>query len=65
MTMICGTDVSYKKGIAQSSAVLVQSNTLEVLESCIFQSPITTPYVSGLLMLRESGPHFGAKITKE
>lgn len=56
MTKIGGTDVSYKEGIAQSSVVVIQNKTLELLESRVLQSRITIPYIPGLLMLRESGP---------
>lgn len=56
MTKIGGSDVSYKKNIAQSSVVVIQNKTLELLESHILQSQINTPYIPGLLMLRESGP---------
>jgi deoxyribonuclease V len=53
---IGGTDVSYKKSIAQSSVVIIQNQTFELLESQILQSKIKAPYIPGFLMLRESGP---------
>lgn len=56
MTTIGGTDVSYKNGIARASGVILKNKTLELLEYKILQSQVTTPYISGLLMLRESGP---------
>lgn len=56
ITTIGGTDVSYKNGIARASGVILKNKTLELLEYKILQSQVTEPYISGLLMLRESGP---------
>jgi len=56
MTTIGGTDVSYKNGVARASGVILKNKTLELLEYKILQSQVTTPYISGLLMLRESRP---------
>lgn len=56
VTTIGGTDVSYKNGVARASCVILKNKTLELLEYKILQSKVTEPYISGLLMLRESGP---------
>lgn len=56
ITTIGGTDVSYKNGVARASCVILKNKTLELLEYKILQTEVTEPYISGLLMLRESGP---------
>lgn len=52
----CGVDVSYKKNIAQCSAVIVKNDSLEPVEVVTSKSNIESPYIPGLFMLRESNP---------
>jgi deoxyribonuclease V len=53
---VCGVDVSYKKNVAQCSAVIVKNNSLEPIEVVTSKSDIKSPYIPGLFMLRESNP---------
>jgi len=53
---VCGVDVSYKKNIAQCSAVIVKKNSLETVEVVTSKSDIKSSYIPGLFMLRESNP---------
>jgi deoxyribonuclease V len=53
---VCGVDVSYKKGIACCAAVIVERNTLEVVEVAKSKDNVKHPYIPGLFILRESGP---------
>lgn len=53
---IAGVDVAYKEGIARASSVILENNTLQLLEYKILESQVTEPYIPGLLMLRESLP---------
>lgn len=53
---VCGIDVSYKKEIAQCSAVIVNKNTLEIVELVKNKSKVKYPYIPGLFVLRESAP---------
>jgi len=53
---VCGVDVSYKKGIAHCSAVIIKKNSLEIVEIVKSKSKIEYPYIPGLFILRESKP---------
>ena len=53
---VCGVDVSYKKGIARCSAVIIKKNSLEIAEIVKSKSNIEYPYIPGLFILRESKP---------
>ena len=53
---ICGIDVSYKKNAAYCSAVIMNKNTLELIESVNAKSAVKHPYIPGLFILRESEP---------
>ena len=53
---VCGVDVSYKKGIAHCSAVIIKKNSLEIVEIVKSKSNIEYPYIPGLFILRESKP---------
>ena len=53
---ICGIDVSYKKNAAYCSAVIMNKNTLELVESVNAKSAVKHPYIPGLFILRESEP---------
>jgi deoxyribonuclease V len=53
---ICGIDVAYRNNVAYCSAVLMNKNSMDVVESCSTTSYVKHPYVSGFLMLREADP---------
>lgn len=53
---VCGVDVSYRGQEARASAVIMDIKTLRVLEQITAKSRVTTPYVPGLMMLREAKP---------
>jgi deoxyribonuclease V len=53
---VCGIDVSYKDLNAFCSAVIVNKNTLEIIEIVNEKSTIRYPYIPGLFMLREGEP---------
>ena len=53
---VCGIDVSYKDLNAFCSAVIVNKNTLEIIEIVNEKSIISYPYIPGLFMLREGEP---------
>ena len=53
---VCGIDVSYKDLNAFCSAVIVNKNTLEIIEIVNEKSTISYPYIPGLFMLREGEP---------
>ena len=53
---VCGIDVSYKDLNAFCPAVIVNKNTLEIIEIINEKSTIRYPYIPGLFMLREGEP---------
>jgi len=53
---ICGIDVAYRNNVAYCSAVLINKNSMDVVESYNTTSYVKHPYVSGFLMLREADP---------
>ena len=53
---VCGIDVSYKDLNAFCSAVIVNKNTLEIIEIVNEKSTVSYPYIPGLFMLREGEP---------
>jgi deoxyribonuclease V len=53
---VCGIDVSYKDLNAFCSAVIVNKNTLDIIEIVNEKSNISYPYIPGLFMLREGEP---------
>ena len=53
---VCGIDVSYKDSNAFCSAVIINKNTLNVIEIVNEKSTIRYPYIPGLFMLREGEP---------
>ena len=53
---VCGIDVSYKDLNAFCSAVIVNKNTLEIIEIVNEKSTISYPYIPGLFILREGEP---------
>lgn len=57
---ICGVDVSYNQDKAFSCAVVLERRSLSVVESACKESKVGSPYIPGLLFLRESGPILGA-----
>ncbi|MGI0073474.1 MAG: endonuclease V [Nitrosotalea sp.] len=63
---VCAVDVSYKGQDAYAAAVIVDSETLQVLTHVTSRTKVKTPYVPGLMMLRESGPILSAlRLLKE
>ena len=50
---VCGIDVSYKDLNAFCSAVIVDKNTLEIIEIVNEKKTSSYPYIPGLFMLRE------------
>ena len=57
---VCAVDVSYKGHIASAAAVIMDAKTLQVLTYVKSTTKVNTPYVPGLMMLRESRPIFSA-----
>ena len=53
---VCGIDVSYKDLNAFCSAVIVNKNTLEIIEIVNEKRTISYPYIPGFFMLREGEP---------
>ena len=53
---VCGIDVSYKDLNAFCSAVIVNKNTLEIIEIANKKSIAKYSYIPGLFMLREARP---------
>ena len=53
---VCGMDVSYKDLNAFCSAVMVNKNTLEIIETVNEKSIVKYSYIPGLFMLREARP---------
>ncbi|SRR5579875_929202 len=57
---VCAVDVSYREGLANAAAVVMDAATLEVLEHVTSTTKVKVPYVPGLMMLREAGPAMSA-----
>jgi len=57
---VCAADVSYNNENTRTSAVVMDARTLNVLEHVTLETKVKTPYISGLLMLRESEPILSA-----
>ena len=53
---ICGVDVSYRKKTAFCSAVVINKEKFEIIETARSKSEIKNPYIPGLFILRESAP---------
>jgi len=53
---ICGVDVSYKDNKAYCSAVILDKKSLKVLEKRNSSCGISSPYIPGFFMLRETKP---------
>jgi len=53
---VCGIDVSYKDLNAFCSAVIVNKNTLEIIEIVNEKSIVKYSYIPGFFMLREAKP---------
>ena len=53
---ICGVDVSYRGNKAFSCAVVVERESLTIVDSACNESRIENPYIPGLLFLREAEP---------
>lgn len=60
---VCGVDIAYSSGSSSSnaaygSAVIMDRNMQQLVESIDVQTVVKHPYVPGLLMLREAEPIF-------
>ena len=53
---VCGIDVSYKDLNAFCSAVIINKNTLEIIEIVNEKRTSSYPYIPGFFMLREGEP---------
>lgn len=53
---ICGVDVSYSDNRAFCSAIVVDFDTMDIIESARISEKISYPYIPSLFMLRESKP---------
>ncbi len=53
---VCGVDVSYRNKTAYCSAVIVNRENYEIIETVSSKSEIKSPYIPGLFILRESAP---------
>ena len=63
---VCAVDVSYKGQDANAAAVIMDAKTLQVLTYVTSRTKVKTPYVPGLMMLRESSSILSAlKLLKE
>lgn len=60
ISSICGVDVAYRgsSNSAYCSAVIMDKNMQQLVESVDVQTIVKYPYVPGLLMLREAEPIF-------
>lgn len=56
--VVAGADVSYKNGVAR--AVFVVMRDLALVEQVVVESPISFPYIPGLLSFREIPPLLAA-----
>src|SRR5919107_962120 len=58
ISRICGVDIAYSasSNAAYCSAVIMDRNTQQLIESIDVQTIVKYPYVPGLLMLREAEP---------
>ena len=54
--LVCGVDVSYRKKTAYCSAVIINKEKFEIVETVNSKSEIKNPYIPGLFILRESSP---------
>jgi len=54
--LVCGVDVSYRKKTAYCSAVIINKEKFEIVETVNSKSEIKNPYIPGLFILRESAP---------
>ena len=53
---VCGVDVSYRNDFAYCSAVILDKNSMNVIESKNTKLKSTAKYIPGLFMLKESKP---------
>lgn len=53
---VCGVDVSYNEKRAFCSAIVLDFNTMNIIETARISNKISHPYIPGLFMLRESEP---------
>ncbi len=63
---VCAVDVSYKDDAANAAAVVMDVKSLKILDHIVSKTRVKTPYVPGLMMIRESGPVLSSlKLLKE
>ena len=53
---ICGVDVSYRNKMAYCSAVIINKENFEIIQTVSSKSEIKNPYIPGFFILRESNP---------
>ena len=57
---VCGVDVSYQENLAFCSAIILDIENLNVVESIRISKKVSHPYIPGVFMLRESDPILNA-----
>ncbi len=53
---VCGVDVSYQENLAFCSAIILDIENLNIVESIRISKKVSYPYIPGVFMLRESDP---------
>lgn len=53
---VCGVDVSYHENLAFCSAIILDIENLNIVESIRISKKVSYPYIPGVFMLRESDP---------
>ncbi len=53
---VCGVDVSYQENLAFCSAIILDIENLNIVESIRISKKVSHPYIPGVFMLRESDP---------
>jgi len=57
---VCGVDVSYQENLAFCSAIILDIENLNIVESIRISKKVSHPYIPGVFMLRESDPILNA-----
>ncbi len=53
---VCGVDVTYRNDTGFCSAVVINKNSFEIIESVNLKCKVNHPYIPGLFLLREFEP---------
>lgn len=53
---VCGVDVAYRNDTGFCSAVVINKNSFEIIESVNLKCKVNYPYIPGLFLLREFEP---------